>query len=1435
MAGGVGLYPMSGKPGSPARTGRDPARVEAEHQLALVFNSARDMMLLARVDPAVVFRVVSVNRTYLETVRGAGFDFVAGDFEGRTFYEKESMFGASAVSTAQNQARYQQVLATLKPVEFEEITLTPKGTFYGRTTITPILDEDGKCGFFLYSSQDVTDRVWAQQAQRESEAKFAKVFRSSPDAMSVHDLENGRYVDANEALLRMFGYTREELIGRTATELGVWANLAERDVFVTRLRREGSVRDFPLSMRTRRGEIRFCELSADVIDLGGQPHNVSVLRDITDSRRKDEALRENRRLLSTLMDNLPGMSYRSRNDPQWTMEFVSEGSRALTGYPPADLIGNRRVAYGDLIVEEDRLGVWDEVQAALAERRAFEIVYRIRRAGGSLMWVWERGQGVFGEGAAPEAIEGFITDITARKSMEEALRESENRFASAFRASPDLIVITDYETGQYLEVNNAQVISFGYTREEMLGKTPQELGFIEDNAVRDQVHALLARDGHVRDLKVTGRSRDGRTIVISLSAEIIMVGGRKCMLRVSRDVTVAAQAEQALRESEAKFATAFRSSPHSLTISEAATGRYIDVNLGFERLSGFKREEVIGRTSDELGIWENPAARDELMRQLGLNGRVRDMEIRFRARDGSVRITRCSCESVDLAGLSCVLNVVEDITEQRHAEQALRESEERVSGAFRASPDAMSIADFETGLYLEVNEGFERMFGYPRAEAIGRSALDLNILFDPAVSEQVRRQVEANGRVRDIEVAVRTRSGEARTVLHSVEKIQLGGRQCVLRVSRDITERKRAEQVLRQSEEKFAKAFRASPNAISITELITGKFVDVNEGFERLSGYKREQLIGHSTDEFQMWVDPGDRTRMLEELERAGFVRNMRTRIRSQGGLIRDFLISVETVEIGRQTCLVILGHDISEQMLAEKALRESEEKFAIAFRASPVSLTIVELATGRFIEVNHSFERITGYTREETIGRTTLELGLWPNGVGREAFAGRLDREGIVRNLIVVFRTRDGRDIHTRLNSEVIQLGGQRCILSLIEDISEEHRAEEEKALLEAQLRQSQKLEALGTLAGGIAHDFNNILTAIVVNQELAVMDIDNPVELRDRLSEISRASNRAKDLVRQILAFSRQQSESVRVKQRLASIVQEAMALLRASLPSTIEIEQDLSVEAPPALVDATQLHQVVMNLCTNAAHAMRDRPGKLKVRLAARSLDETQARALSGLAPGAYTQVTISDTGHGMTKAVLARIFEPFFTTKGPGEGTGLGLAVVHGIMKDHGGGIFVESTPDVGTQFDLFFPAAPGSDDAPVVTQENLMFGYGESVLLIDDEPSVCDAVSAMLRKLNYRVESFTDPEQGLARFQETPAGFDLLLTDRTMPRLTGPQLISLLQAVRPGLPALVMSGLSSRDAGGSNPPAVSYRLVSKPLDIVELSRAVRAALAPPASS
>ena len=1141
----------------------------------------------------------------------------------------------------------------------------------------------------------------------------------------------------------------------------------------------------------------------------------------------EQALRENRRMLATLLDNLPGMAYRCRNDRAWTMAFVSEGSRALTGYTPAELIGSRRIAYGDLILAEDREEVWRQVQAALGRRSTFEISYRIRRLDGAVAWLWERGQGIFNAAGGLEAIEGFITDVTAQRQAEEALRTSEEKFAKAFLASPDAISVHELASGRYVDVNPGMLQLFGYTRDELIGRTTIELGIWVDDAERQGFVEVLRRQGAVRDYKVRVRAKDGRIRLCELSAEAMTIGGQPHNVTVLRDVTERRQTEQTLHESEEKFAKAFRASPSAIAITELATGRMIDMNEGFERLSGYPRAELIGRTSKELGFWFPESDRDRMLGILKANGAVRGMQIQARSRHGEVRPFLMSAEMVEIGGKTCLVILGQDLTDRMEAETALRQSEEKFATAFQATPHPLAISETATGRYIEVNAAFERMSGYRRDEVIGHTSLEIGIWDDPADREKWIEALCRDGTLRGYEVRFRSRHGERRVMRCSTEMIDLSGQRCILNVLEDITEQRRTEQALRESEERVASAFRATPDSMAIADEETNQYLEINEGFVRLFGYTREEVLGRSPLDLKLLVNPDDGARLQAMLVATGHVHDEEVEVLTKAGERRTIQHSVERIHVAGRNCLLRVSHDITESKRAQQALRDSETRFATAFRASPMALTIVEMATGRFIEVNHAFERISGYTRAEAIGKTTLDLQLW-SMADRTVHVAELQQNGFVRGRDLTFRTRDGREVHMHSNAEIVVLDGVRCILTVLEDITEQRRAEQQKAVLESQLRQNQKLEALGTLAGGIAHDFNNILTAIVVNQELALMDVDQPAEVRQRLAEIGLASNRAKELVRQILTFSRQQQHE-RLRQHLQMTVHEALSLVRASLPATIEIVQDLSPEAPAVLADAGQVHQVVMNLCTNAAHAMRDKPGCLAVRLGVRVLDEAACRGLLPLQPGRHAVLTVADTGHGMEPAVVARIFEPFFTTKGPGEGTGLGLPMVHGIMHDHGGAIFVRSQPGVGTTFELYFPAATEPADERPMQEEEILRGLGESVLVIDDEPAICAAVGAMLGKLGYRVETFGDPQQGLARFTAEPGAFDLLLTDRTMPRLTGPELIAAVHRLRPGLPALLMSGLNGSDSTAEIAAAGGYGLVAKPLDIAALSRVVRDAL------
>jgi signal transduction histidine kinase/CheY-like chemotaxis protein len=351
------------------------------------------------------------------------------------------------------------------------------------------------------------------------------------------------------------------------------------------------------------------------------------------------------------------------------------------------------------------------------------------------------------------------------------------------------------------------------------------------------------------------------------------------------------------------------------------------------------------------------------------------------------------------------------------------------------------------------------------------------------------------------------------------------------------------------------------------------------------------------------------------------------------------------------------------------------------------------------------------------------------------------------------------------------------------------------ERQRLEEQYRHSQKMEAVGTLAGGIAHDFNNILTGISGYCELAQIESEPGSPVVPHLQAVKDGARRATELVRQIMAFSRQQQPRRQALQ-LSDVVDEAMKLLRATIPATIEIKTHYDENLPLVLADPTSVHQVVVNLGTNASHAMKDRPGRLDVSLARVEVDADFVEAHPGLRAGPHVRLIVSDTGTGMDAATLARIFEPFFTTKGPGEGTGLGLAVVHGIVKSHDGGVFVYSQPGLGTKFQVYFPVHAGASAGEPGATARVPRGHGERILYVDDEALLARMGRQILQRLGYVAETYEDPMQALAAFRSRPAEFKALVTDLTMPGMTGLELARQVQRIRSDLPIILMSGYTA---------------------------------------
>ncbi len=432
-----------------------------------------------------------------------------------------------------------------------------------------------------------------------------------------------------------------------------------------------------------------------------------------------------------------------------------------------------------------------------------------------------------------------------------------------------------------------------------------------------------------------------------------------------------------------------------------------------------------------------------------------------------------------------------------------------------------------------------------------------------------------------------------------------------------------------------------------------------------------------------------------------------------------------------------------------------------------------------------------------------------------------------------VEFRIRRAKDkqlvwLHSKAEL-IFRSGGKDPVVSgVIQDITATKRAEEEKTLLENQLRQAQKMESIGTLAGGIAHDFNNILSPIIGFTEMTAVELPPGSQARANLEEVLRAAQRAKEMVRHILTFSRQDTQEMKAM-KLQPVVQESMKLLRSSLPSTIDIKEQLDEETGSVMGDSTQIHQLVVNLCTNAYQAMREKGGRLNVSLTEVDINSSIPTPGQDLPPGRCVCLSVADTGHGIDQTIIDRIFEPYFTTKGPAEGTGMGLSMVHGIVKRHQGHITVDSTLGEGTTFRVYIPQMASVDETTFhETTEFVPLGH-EHILLVDDEPQLLTMQGQILERLGYDVTAMSSSKDALGAFRQAPGTFDLLMTDQTMPNLTGAELSVEVLKLRPDLPIILCTGFSEALSPEAAADMGIQHYLQKPVSLKALARTVRLAL------
>ena len=989
----------------------------------------------------------------------------------------------------------------------------------------------------------------------------------------------------------------------------------------------------------------------------------------------------------------------------------------------------------------------------------------------------------------------FGKDITERKKAERALLEAERKYRDIFDGALEGIYRTTIQ-GQFLAANPALARMLGYDSAQEAASAISDLAhqvYLDPNDRLSFVR-LLEERGATRGYECQLKRKDGTPLWVSISGRKVFdpdqpsayyEGFVEDITERKRAEAAIQQANEAVARAERHYRLIFNSVSDAVFVhavgEDGLPGQFLEVNDNACQQVGYTREELLRMRMSDIIPPERQFNIPIMVKRLLAEGQA-IWEGRHLTKNGRRIPVELNTHLFDLDGSPTMISSVRDISERKEAERKYRNIfDGALEGIYRTSIE---------GRNLEANFALARMLGYDSAQevasAITGSAHQMWV--DPNEFSHFLELLEHHGAVRGHECQYKRKDGTAIWVSLSSRKVcgEDGRTLYYEGFIQDITEHKRMEESLRKSEEKFAKAFLCSPAVVTLSDLTEGnRLVDVNEAFEQVSGYRREEAIGRNAMELGLWADPGECEQSETQFRLAGRVRNFEHRFRKKNGDIGIGLTSSELIELDGKPFAISATIDITEQKKTETALRS----LVTAIEQAGETIVITDI-DGTIQYCNPAFGKITGYSKEEAIGKNprVLKSGkhspefyeqLWATITQGQVWTGHL-----------INKKKDGSLYEEDATISPIRDGssGISGFVAVKRDVTE-------RLQLERQFLQAQKLETVGRLAGGMAHDFNNLLTIINGYSDLLLKQLKAPDPLTSYAEEIRKAGERAAGLTKQLLAFSRKQVIEPRVLD-LNTTIRESMAMLRRLIGEDVALAAHLCDSLGQVTADPDQIHQVIMNLVVNARDAMPD-GGNLNIDTANADLGEDSAASLHPDAiPGRYVLMTVTDTGHGMDETIRQHIFEPFFTTKEVGRGTGLGLSTVYGIIRQSGGWIDVWSEVGAGTSFKVYLPRIDECLPAEVngikaPTEEGL-----ETILVVEDQEAVRTFTKAALKHYGYHVIEASDGEEALAVIQQHAGQIHLLLTDVVLPGMNGRELSERLKELRPNLRVLFVSGYAA---------------------------------------
>ncbi|MGB2629263.1 MAG: PAS domain S-box protein [Candidatus Acidiferrum sp.] len=1216
-----------------------------------------------------------------------------------------------------------------------------------------------------------------------------------------------RIIYWNKGAEDVYGWTRREAIGQTITEL-LHTEYPGPTAETNALLQSAGQWSGELK-RTKRDGVEVLVRSAWTVDRGPRD-SFTILEvdyDITEQRKVEALLHEREDLYRDLVEHSTDLIC------TYTLEgrllFINELPAKLLGYSREEVL-NRPMR--DFILPEARSQFDESLLRIQKEGFVKGRMVVLTKSGEQRIWEYHNTLR-FSDVAVP-IVRGIAHDITEKKQLERALRLSEDKFSKAFRSSPIESVITEFPEGRFVDCNIAFEQNSGFSRAEIIGRTSIELGIFKNSKDREAAVQEILNNDALREMEIEFRTKSGKLRIKRCSAEKLDIAGQRCVLIVFQDITDYKLAEKALQQSEANYRSIFAASMEAITVADRE-GNFGQINEAACQMFGWTRDELLGMSIFDVLAPEEAGRLAELSNTL-TTGEVNSGEWLSRRKDGTKFLAEVG---VTVMADGRILGIGRDISARKRAEERIC----LLAQAVENSAELIGITDLE-GRVLVVNHALLDATGYQENEIVG------NFFGKLFVSQKNSLDM-----TRDILAQTLSGSGWRGEFLHPrkdgtefptfLTTGQIRDSKGVLiglyGISQDITFRKKAETELRESKDRLQ-------IALELTDLGTWEFnLEDNTAIRSL---RHDQIFGYRTlqpdwsyEKFISHVLPQYRAeihRRFEDSHVSG-TWEIDAQIRRVDGELRWIWARGHHFvnNLGGPVRMFGTIMDITDRKRVDEGLRLNEERLRLAQVAAGLGIFEVEIPSGKRTWSPKVFE-IFGFPPETP--QNSLEDSI--------RFTHPEDRPLVEQQTALLL---SGSAVHfehriIRGDGEVRWLevfgisdcdvsGRPARYLGTCKDITERKQ-------MEAQLRQSQKMEAVGQLAGGVAHDFNNLMGVILGYSDLLI-DRTLPDEVyKKHLDSIRVAVQSAAAVTRQLLAFSRKQVLHPVVVDLNVS-VQQMNRMIRRLIGENIQVV--LRLEPNPCFVkaDPGQIEQILMNLVVNSRDAMQD-GGELRIETTNIELGEEFVKLHLGSATGDFVKLSVTDSGVGMSREVLIHIFEPFFTTKGVDRGTGLGLATVYGIVKQSQGYIWVKSDPGAGTSFDIYLPRIEGIP-APEHPLTAVTVARGsETILLVEDEPALRELTQEQLEMSGYRVLAASDAESALALFAKRSEEVSLLLTDVIMPGMNGRVLGENLKGKRPGLRVLFMSGYTDDDILRNGVSGSQQSILMKPFTRAALATRIR---------